>query len=97
MINLSTDTILLISMFIHYTILTRVVIAQHILSLLTATTDIHIVILCNTRITEHLILPINAGTITILISNTTVCTGIEITRINISTKNIREVIFIATK
>ena len=97
MINFGTNTILLITMFVHYTIFTRIVVAQHVFSFLTTTTDIHIVILSDTCITKHLILPINAGTITVLVSNTPIGTSIKITRINISTKNIREVIFIATK
>ena len=42
MINFSTNTILLITMFIHYTVFTRIVVAQHVFSFLATTTDIYL-------------------------------------------------------
>ena len=97
MINFNTNTILLITMFVHYTILTRIVVAQHVFSFLTTTTDIHIVILSDTCITKHFILLVNTSAIAGFISNATIGASIKITRINITTENIREVILISTK
>ena len=97
MIHFSTNTIFLITMLCHNTIFICIIIANHVFCFFSTTSDINIMILCNTSRAKNFILPVNAFTTSIIIMNTTICSSIKISIINIAAKQISKAALIASQ
>ena len=97
MIDLGADTVLIVTMLCHDTILASIVVAEHILCLLATTRDIDIMCLSHTSRSEHLVLPVDTGTVAIFACYTVISACIEVGITYAATKKACESILVATK
>ena len=96
-IDLGADTVLIVTMLCHDTILASIVVAEHILCLLATTRDIDIMCLSHTSRSEHLVLPVDTGTVAIFACYTVISACIEVGITYAATKKACESILVATK